>query len=612
MNFLFPGAFAFAALIPLIVLWYLRRPRRRTLEVSTLMFWQRILEREPHRKFLGKLRHPLSLLLQLLIFLLLLLALARPEGRPHGRRSTVVVLDARARMQADGGRVFGDALRAAAAAASRAAADDEVAVLAVEGAPRIVSPFAADGKSLRERLAGVPVSDAGGGLEETLALARSLLEGRPGERRVVLVTDRPDPASGDAEVILTGAPLDNAGILALARRPLPASPQSAEVFVKLGNFSKSDRDLELELSLDGRPFDLQRLRVAAGGERDFSTRIPAEMLRDGKGFLTARILAEDGLAADNTARAAMATGQSIRVLLLTEDNPFLEGALKADSAVALEILRPESWHPDLARGFDAVVFDDFVPEGWNPAQPGAFFFFGRSPFDVPGEGAPAFALEAADPESPLLWHVDLAAVRVAQSRRLQSPKDGGWRASVPVENGGEPAVLALERADGSRVVATGFASGDSNFPLRVGFPLFVSNVLHWISGRTSDGDASLAAGRTFVPADGDAVARAPLKEESALSGESLAMTREPLRLRKSGFYAVGKEGGPANVPGLSRWLAVNTADRAESDLRQARADGAPAFFRGGLAGLHPWQWLALGAWILLLLEWFLHHRRITE
>ncbi|HRJ74021.1 MAG TPA: BatA domain-containing protein, partial [Terrimicrobiaceae bacterium] len=169
MNFLFPGALAFAALVPLIVLWYLRRPRRRPLEVSTLMFWQRILEREPHRKFLGKLRHPLSLLLQLVIFLLLLLALARPEGRPHGHRSTVVVLDARARMQADGGRVFRDAVNAASAAASRAAADDEVAVLAVEGAPRIVSPFAADGKALRERLAAVPVSDASGGLEETLA-----------------------------------------------------------------------------------------------------------------------------------------------------------------------------------------------------------------------------------------------------------------------------------------------------------------------------------------------------------------------------------------------------------------------------------------------------------
>ena len=118
MNFLFPGAFFFSALAFVIVTLYLQRPRRRALRVSTLLFWQRVLEREPHRRFLGRLRNPLSLLLQLLIFLLLLLALARPqEASPQGRRSTVIVIDARARMQAAG--VFRDAVLAAQDVVSR-------------------------------------------------------------------------------------------------------------------------------------------------------------------------------------------------------------------------------------------------------------------------------------------------------------------------------------------------------------------------------------------------------------------------------------------------------------------------------------------------------------
>ena len=103
MNFLFPAAFFLGSLaLPILVL-YLRRPSRRTLEFSSLLFWQRVLEREPHRKFLGRLRNPLSLILQLMILLLLLLALARPqESSSHGHRSTVLVLDMRARMQAPG------------------------------------------------------------------------------------------------------------------------------------------------------------------------------------------------------------------------------------------------------------------------------------------------------------------------------------------------------------------------------------------------------------------------------------------------------------------------------------------------------------------------------
>ncbi|MGB7840020.1 MAG: BatA domain-containing protein, partial [Terrimicrobiaceae bacterium] len=138
MNFLFPAAFFLSALSLVIVALYLRRPRRRSLEVSTLLFWRRVFERQPHRRFLGRLRNPLSLLLQLLIFLLLLLALARPqEASPRGRRSTVIVLDARARMQAPG--VFRDALLAAQDIVSRLAPNDEVAILALEGPPTIVS-----------------------------------------------------------------------------------------------------------------------------------------------------------------------------------------------------------------------------------------------------------------------------------------------------------------------------------------------------------------------------------------------------------------------------------------------------------------------------------------
>ncbi len=132
MNFLFPAAFFLGSLALPIVVLYLRRPSRRPLEFSSLLFWQRVLEREPHRKFLGRLRNPLSLILQLVILLLLLLALARPqEVSSHGHRSTVLVLDMRARMQAPG--IFSEALLAAQDVVSRLGPHDELAILGMEG-----------------------------------------------------------------------------------------------------------------------------------------------------------------------------------------------------------------------------------------------------------------------------------------------------------------------------------------------------------------------------------------------------------------------------------------------------------------------------------------------
>ena len=92
----------------------------------------------------------------------------------------MIVLDARARMQAPG--VFRDALLAAQDIVSRLAPNDEVAILALEGPPTIVSPFSNDGKDLRRKLASLAPSDAGGDVTETLVLARRLLEANPAKR----------------------------------------------------------------------------------------------------------------------------------------------------------------------------------------------------------------------------------------------------------------------------------------------------------------------------------------------------------------------------------------------------------------------------------------------
>ncbi len=605
MSFLFPATLFLGLVAPVVVALYLHRPRRREQEVSSLQFWQKVLDRQPNRQFLGRLRNPFSLLLQLLIFLLLLLALARPEAsRPPGGRSTVVVLDARARMQAEEGGIFRAAVNAAQGVVGQAGPENEIALLTAEGSSRIVSPFSTDGKDLRGRLDALAPSDAGGGMEATLALGRRLLAGKAGDKRLIVITDRPLPELSDLEQILVGKPGDNAAILALAQRALPASPQSAVVFAKLGNFSTASRDLELELALDGRPFDLRKFRVAGGGEADFSTVIPGEMLRNGRGFLTARLVSSDLLSADDTARVALATGQTLRVLLISDGNPFLEGALKADSALAVEILQPTAWRAGMGENFDAVIFDQWVPENF-PAERGAFFFFGRSPFDAGGEKLPVLELEVTEPQSPLFWNVDVAAIRFGPAGKFFIPE--GWRISRPLESAGEPLVLALEKPDGSRVVTTAFDTGSTNFPLRAGFPLFVSNVVHWLAGHDRAGEDGVLAGQTFVPAEGEKISRHPLsgEETERPADEAPSLTEAPLRLKKNGFYEVRDPQG-------SRWIGVNTASREESDLRNAQANRNLPFLRSGWIILHPWQWLALAGLTLTLIEWLLHHRRVTE
>jgi Aerotolerance regulator N-terminal/von Willebrand factor type A domain len=607
MNFLFPAAFFLGSLALPIVVLYLRRPSRRPLEFSSLLFWQRVLEREPHRKFLGRLRNPLSLILQLVILLLLLLALARPqELSSQGHRSTVLVLDMRARMQVPG--IFDEAVLAAQDVISRLGPHDELAILGMEGVPRIISSFSSDGKELRRKLSSLEPSDAGGNLNEALVLAGRLLDAKPGEKRLIVIGDRKAAAPENAEQISVGKATDNLAVLSLAQRPLPASPQSAELMVRLANFSRNANSAELELSLDGKPFDLQRFPLGAGEQRDFSTVIPKEMLASGTGFLIAKLTSEDALKFDNSARAVLPTGRQLRVLLMGEDDPFLENALKADPSIAVEILRPESWRSTLGAGFDVIVFDNWLPADLASGKVGSepSLFFGRTPFNLAGEEISPDFLEASESDSPLLWNVEFRDIRLAKAEKLAAPADGRWRASIPMRSAGEPMVMALEGPEGARVVAVAFAVADSNFPLRVGFPLFVSNVVHWLAERRSRSDTILKAGSTFFPKDGEEIRKDPLSQPQAdreINPSTSSQT--PSTLRKNGFYQVrGSEG--------IRWLAVNTSDATESDVRAAGSENESLAFTRKWGALQPWRWLALAALVLLAVEWPLHHRRVTE
>ncbi len=599
MNFVFPAAFFLTALGAGIVALYLQRQRRRTIEVSTLLFWQRVMEREPHRQFLGRLRHPLSLLVQLLILLAVILALARPEPGRRATGHTMVVIDARARMQAGDGRVFRDAVKAAQDIAARASSESPVGILAVRGGPDLISGFSGDSRDLREKLSALPVTDAAGGMEETLALGRRLLESQPGERRLVVITDRP-LETDDAEEILTGRAEDNAAILALSQRPVPSSPQSAEVFVKIGNFAVEASDLELELSLDGRVFDLQKFRVGPGEEKNYSLVVPAEMLRAGPGGLQAKLTQRDGLEVDNSAHALLTTGSPLRVLLLTKDNPFLEGALRADPSVQMEILEPSGWRPEFAESFDAVIFDREFPAGLS-LDGGRFFFFGRSPFESPGESVVVSDPEITDAKNPLLWNVK--SIGPVKARLLRAPE--GWRFEAPLFGEGSPLVLMVEKPGGSRHVATAFGVDDTAFPLRAGFPLFVSNVVRWLAGREHTGTGVLEAGQIFHPAPGEKIALKPRETPTVLAGEAPLLAEAPVRLERKGFYET-------RGPRETRWVAVNASSGEESDLRKSTNSAGSFLSTPSAGGLLLWQGIALLALGLLLVEWWLHHRRITE
>ena len=78
MNFLSPVAFAFAAAIPVVIVFYLLKRKRVVKLVSSTLLWQKFLADTQASAPFQKLRKNWLLYLQILLLLLAVLALARP------------------------------------------------------------------------------------------------------------------------------------------------------------------------------------------------------------------------------------------------------------------------------------------------------------------------------------------------------------------------------------------------------------------------------------------------------------------------------------------------------------------------------------------------------
>ncbi len=618
MTFINTWAIGFAALAPVIVLLYLLKLKRRPLLVSTLMFWQRVLQENRRRAFFQKLRQLFSLLLHLLIFALLLGALARPTWDRLVREgaSTVLIVDARARMQAAEGGVtrFENARQRAESYARQADSRRQMALLTLDSAARVAVGFTDDERTLRDALTRVLPTDASGDLSATVQLGRDLLASRVGEKQIVIFTDRaPENAGeGDVHYVAVGAAQENVAITRLAARPLLTSPQTSEVLLELRNFGTAPAKGNVEISFDGRLLDVKPFQLAAGAKRlEVFPSVPRAGA-SARGWLTARLDVPDALASDNVAYAVLPAPPIRRVLLVSAGNFFLEKLLGADQGVTFELVAPNAYRKEFAAKFEVVIFDKSLPAEFDvAAAPGNALFLGQTPFNTGGAAIEQPLLTDLEEEHPVLRLVNLQNVTVVRSAAMAVPPSAdGARWSAPIRSFENPLLIVGERG-GKRIAALGFDVAESDLPLRIAFPLLVSNLVQWLAGEGLAAPRPFLAGETIPLAAGETLWTEPqTKFVRELKPDPKQFAHDFFVPLRSGFYLHRSDAG-------ARWLAVNTFSDVESDLRQSAASATtapalPAVSLAALGGWPPWVYLALAAFALFTSEWWLFHRRRTE
>jgi hypothetical protein len=171
-------------------------------------------------------------------------------------------------------------------------------------------------------------------------------------------------------------------------------------------------------------------------------------------------------------------------------------------------------------------------------------------------------------------------------------------------------VIAGERR-GGRFVALSFDVRASDLPLRVSWPVLLINSIDWFAGEDPAYLSSFKTGETWripVPTGIDSA------EIETPSGRRLQLPviegRAVTTGTQAGIYRL-------RVGSETQLIAGNLVEPGESQCApQARLEihgttaSAPV---AGLVGVRRelWIYLLLGALLVILIEWFTYHRRIT-
>lgn len=612
MQFLAP--LALIALVPLagaIILLYLLKLRRKDHLVSSTFLWRRAVQDVQANTPFQKLHANLLLLLQLLALIALVVGLAAPFllAPRLGGKSSIIVLDASASMKATDvpGSRFEVAKALAAEIINGLGRQDEASLLICSDHPQLALSFSQDRGRLLAALRDAEPTDCSTNVRDGLLLAFSLAAKRP-DSQIYVISDGAFPAlpevSSPAEVrfLRVGEDSNNVALLAFeAARPPDA--REHQLFLRMRNFSNQPKRALLSIAHDGELFHASDLELAPGESRTETYALALEAA----GLLTAELEVDDDLAVDNTCYAFAEPPSALSVLLVGPGNLFLEQALLVQPEV--EVFRTATLGRNEAeaayRDYDVVIFDRVAP----PVTPrtGAFFAIGVSlsgTAEIGSEASPPDITSWED-QHPALRFVNLGAVQIAQAKAL-TPAPG---ASVLARAGEAPVIVAQQGA-GFRAIAFGLNFLDTDLPLRVGFPVLLSNTLQWLS--QTDGRAltmRIHPGEIVrLPAPPDAErAKVVLPDGRTETVEAVEGTFTFAGSGRIGTYEL--RAGDR----VWRW-AADLRDADESDLtpaeqlrlgeREVRADAGPP-----QSERHFWPWLAALALLLLLGEWHLYHRR---
>lgn len=671
MNLLAPIAPATIAMVAaslsaLLVLLYILKMQRRRFEVPFSTLWQRVLKEKEATSLWRHLKRILSLLLLLAIVGLLLFATLDPVlgGANKSARSVIIIVDASASMKSIDEGAGGKTSRLEAAKEKVVSlldtmgSDDAVMLMRMDGRATPLSRFQSDVPKLKRTAQAIEASDTPADLRSALSASADALRWRknpqiiivgdgayPEEALASVVWQAPaeDPIeeeeegfgnkrlaitdlSGiDVRYVPVGQAVDNVGIIAFNVRRYISNKLNYEVYIEIQNFSDKPARRRLVLFSGDSEIDVKEVELGPGEKL---TNIYADLGGGDSSVLRAKIEAfteadEDAFALDNQAWALIPENKRQKVLLVSEDNLFLEGALLVFDHLDTDKLNPAEYEAAMAKSslgsYDAAIFHSYTPKTTDllPSPTHLMYFNPQgehSPFKVTGS-LPRGRVTSVSETHPVMRWIEMDDVNFDALATFDVDQS---QAEVPLATSIRSQVAAAKKDGHRKIVALGFSLDSTDLMLRVAFPLLMVNALDWFAGADSDLITTYTTGRRAkVPLDGTYGI-----SEVQVHTPSGKVTRAPVSDGYATFFA--SEVGIHKLTAMNGQQVVAEIQLASnlSSLTESDIEPSAELILGGQKLLRPiagasgyrqslWLYLALMVLLLLVVEWYTFNRRIT-
>lgn len=464
----------------------------------------------------------------------------------------------------------------------------------------------------------------------------------------------------------------NIAVVALSAKRNYERPTEVQVFARLANFGPEPVQAPVTLSVDGQMVmgggslqstyllperwteDQRRQHVEKAGKPP-SDSVQFKLDLANRAIIRIEQMNKDGdqLAADDVAHVVVPPPKVLAALLVSDGNYFLERVVRSLGLQKPDIIIPQAYEAKVKENkvqedygkYDVIIFDNYRPptdartgKAILPDS-GSFIYFGVVPDGIktkaarmgaatqpgapgtppPANAPPVFLDDMAvmdwDRDHPILANLALNKLYAAQGLKLQVPLDR----EVLIEGLKGP-MMVLDRDGRHTHLIVAFNLMESNWPLKVSFPVFMHQALHFLAL-----GADMALRQSYEPGDAPQVQRSlinvagGLEALSKLTLEGPGGTREvPVPpgdrfvlppLEQVGIYKTVPE-----ITGMEQ-IAVNMLDVNESNLVPAEkppGDIGKAEPLGGESTRRRelWPFLAAAALAVLFIEWWVYTRRV--